>query len=316
MAAKRIGVAVLRNTLSGAEARHLDALLGQVEARLAPFADAGLFTLKRVELAAELGASDDNRGYADDRFWEALDPCRRGNRWDHVIGLTGAYLERASFNRENADRTRGVVTVKEWKQFLPPGLDMGDYLTYLILCVASLQCAPLEFKEHTQPEGCLFDVCEDRDQLRRCLAGASVDHCAKRLEQEAGWSKEQVGLLQRTLKSVRRRDVYLLATVRGGDSLPFLAGIGVSLAGSVVAGIVPRAGAMLAGALIAGSLWVALGMLVSRRLIGRRKSRRVSFLLTVALPALLAAGVIIGATVHIPKIETVRIESSAQAGSK
>jgi hypothetical protein len=227
--------------------------------------------------------------------------------WNHVIGVTTAYLEVASFNRQNPERTCGIISTSEWRRFVPVGLDLSDYLTYLVLCVATLQCAPITFEEHRVSENCLFDLCEDRDQLKPCLAHASARHCEERLTTLVGWNKAQVDLLERTLKTIKRRNLYLAAT-GAGDALPFVAGVALSLAGSVLAGLVPRVGAVIAGALVGTSLWLAAGIVVSKRLIGRVKSRLASTLALATLAGLGLGGAVIGLTVHIPQVVTVHVD--------
>lgn len=313
---KRIGLTVLRSSGGNVDADDLESILAVVIERLSPLGKARLFTLSFADVAIRLPASDDNRGYSDDTLWELLEPVRVANGWNHIIGVTAEYLEFGSFNRENKSRSCGVVTVSEWAEFLPTGLDKCDYLTYLVVCVCSLMCAPTNFEEHDASGSCLFDICPHRRQFTRSLSASSVAHCHDRLvapitteaNTGAAWTPKQVKELERVLKSVRRRDPFLVMAASGSATGPFLLGVAVSLSCSLVAGFAPRWGAIIACVLVAGSLWVGASKLASAQYLGLRRKRSRSMALIALLPVLLGMGAYAGSVVKIPTPETVRIE--------
>lgn len=260
--------------------------------------------------------TDDNRGYSGEVLWKWLGRAKQFSKKDRVIGVTSEILERGSFNRENPDRTCGVITLAEWEAFVPPGLNQLDYLEYLAICEAILLRAGPNLKEHPRQDACLFDVCRDRNQLTFGLRKAHIDsECVYILKENFGFTDSHIEHIQTALRDVRAIDWYLYSTSLGRHSLPFFAGAAVSFCASIVANLYTRTGVAIAAALLGACFWLAIAKVSSARRIRRPRRRVVQILHVALLPALCGLFIFAALKIPLPESQMIRIEESPTADS-
>lgn len=205
-----------------------------------------------------------NRGYPDEWYFTALENCRGTsglpkNRDQH-IGICAEYLDESSFNRQDWDRGVGIVTTVDWEDRVPLGVTLEGYLVFLILC--TYLCLRYEYREHDRRQFCLFDMCEEPADLKRCLSAPEIkDCCLPNLTGGARQlSDEDMTAYQSLLHDAGRRDIYeFMSGAFGSSANAFLGGISAAFVANIVSNEWPKYGVLLAViAIIVGvSLWAA-----------------------------------------------------------
>lgn len=180
------------------------------------------------------------RGYNDTQYWTALSPLRQMWHCDQIIAISGYLLDESSFNREERSLGVGVVTVREYETFLPRGVGLEDYVSYLLLCAAICIAIP-SLQEHAAPRGCLFDLCIERAELEAGLEAPKI--CDQDLEalRLAGVEAEQIKQVQRVLADIGHRKVEELITGSyGATVVSFFSGILVAVSAALLSVESPR----------------------------------------------------------------------------
>jgi len=174
----------------------------------------------------KLGEHDDEHCYSDARLFGFLKERIAHTDWDFAIGVTHARLHGDCFNRHNESEGVGVVTVADANEYLAPGKSIQQYLCYLILCEAFCVVGGVQF-EHEEVWYCLFDWCDQKEDLILCLEEPCIRECCLRRVQDSGFSEDDLQEANRLLKYVgatNRLDIIAQA-VQNPASLLLMGGL-------------------------------------------------------------------------------------------
>ena len=229
---------------------------------------------------------EERRGYSLEQYYSVLTAGRAQWHCTYIVAISSEVLASGSFNREDPDRGCGVITVRDYLKFVPPGLSRTSYIAYLLLCVA-LVLKYEAVREHARREYCLFDLCEDENDLIRCLRKPHIDDDCRDKLQEAGVSQRELRSFEGILKDIGQREPYeLIAGQYGIAAVTFFAGIVVALISAVVATEWPRIGLLIGTEFVVTILWLAGVRAGFRIRIARHHKRalwRISIILYIAL---------------------------------
>lgn len=162
--------------------RDPDAFLAKVAARLN--LRQKLFHYQIFGPTISLGEYPDqfDHGYLSQQYYDELKRRISASSYLRAIAITPEELEQGSFNRHDHAAGVGVITINGYKNYVPPGCTMTQYLSYLILCESLCLVAGQHF-EHRETWFCLFDMCHRKSDLTDCLRRPYIHkECCTRLK--------------------------------------------------------------------------------------------------------------------------------------
>jgi hypothetical protein len=247
--------------------------------------------------------TDERRGYSLDQYFDALSATMTSLQSEYAIAVSAEVLTSGSFNREDPSRNCGVVSTHNYAQYRPAGVSLTSYLCYLLVCVALTLGYAID--EHPKRgEFCLFDLCIEQEDFRKCLRHPHIcevdkDKLIDRVYQD---SFDKLAAL---LRDIGRREPYELITGQeGAAATTFLVGIVLALVTNEVTSEWPRSGLVIIWILAVCVLWLLLSRALRNWSWAASHRSLVWRISNSILLALLALGVVFGGVVRWPHLPT------------
>lgn len=140
-------------------------------------------------------------GYTLRSLYALIKDKIKGTGYSFGIGITHEVLEDARFNWHDQKSGIGVITTDQSEVYNPVGRTLYQYLAYLVLCEALCITGKTQF-EHSGRNYCLFDMCMEKSDIKKCLTNPFI-HCTEKLK-EAGFTDEDIESANGILAYVKR----------------------------------------------------------------------------------------------------------------
>jgi hypothetical protein len=201
----------------------------------------------------QVGAPEDRHQYKDHQLFDPLEHRLAEMNFDAIIGITLQLLAQGSFNRHDAGRRVGVVTLAGASNYLPLGRTLEQYLAYLVLCEA-LCLAGEQDLEHSQRLLCLFDLCEGLQDLIDCLRRPDICQMDRDTLSNLNFTDPQMAAVDRTLHWIASTNplTRMKQALESHPLISFVVGLCLGLEVHII-------GAALAEEVIRGWVAVAIG---------------------------------------------------------
>lgn len=219
-----------------------------------------VFDFNALGTPLNIGPRDDLRGHKLDTIFDGISKRNETVKQGLAIGIISSRLEDSSWNRHDEDNGVGVITIKDYENYLPIGKNVDQYLMYLLLCESFC----LETKthlEHEQPYQCLFDLCGDDEKnefieslnnphIHTNAEGSGRDGCWEKLL-GFGYSEDDLNNVGKALNYINRRSFLgFVASVSKSPLAGYYIGIIISLSASLVSQLFPDI-----------AIWVVIGLI-------------------------------------------------------
>lgn len=229
-------------------------------------------TFKFVNLAKpvrELSDAGDRRGFTGLELINAM--CTYlGNAHAPAIGITYLGINMGGHNFDCHDGHFGLVTIDGYKDYLPIGMRLAQYISYLILCEAFCVSTGKEL-EHAATRGCLMDKCWPPSVFRADLAEPLLCEVCKANLIREGFTGADLTGAENVLAYVGKRS--LAPTLRKALSHPVSAFlVGSLLMNFLISSVQKRLGEGRLGWIALGISIAWIGFLIFRYRCGRRSA--------------------------------------------
>jgi hypothetical protein len=166
-----------------------------------------LFQYKIVNPPMSLDEYDLRHLYSDKIYFETMAHRIEKSPLKWAITIVSEELEDGSFNRHNQEAGFGVISVKHYKEYLPSGRNLDQYLAFLILC-ESFCLVSGQHLEHHLRKFCLFDICDDKNDLIECIRISFIHEACKTKIIDAGFKESDILEAEKILAFVRKPDTF------------------------------------------------------------------------------------------------------------
>ncbi len=161
----------------------------------------------------DLGEYDYLHTYTDQRFYDTILQSINGSGLSYGIGITADAIQQSSFNRHDAPRRTGIITIDNAEKYNLVGKPIEKYVGYLVLCEAFCISVGKQL-EHKERRGCLFDICDKKRFIRRCLKNPNIEKkCKTRLRKE-GFKDGDIKQADMILSYIKKTD-FLYGIYKG-----------------------------------------------------------------------------------------------------
>lgn len=162
-----------------------------------------LFHYQVIDPPLILGEYDERHLYNDQTYYDAIAKRIANSPIKWGIAIVSEELQEGSFNRHNEVTGCGVITVKHYKEYIPNGHSLDQYLAFLILCESfCIVCG--QHLEHHMRCYCLFDMCDDKHDLIECIRKSFIHEDCEQKIFAAGFTHEDFSEAEKILSFARR----------------------------------------------------------------------------------------------------------------
>ena len=161
-----------------------------------------LFDFGQIKHKVELPTRTLPHAYKLDDLYTVVKNVVVKNGYTYGIGLTLEVLENERFNWHSENDPVGVVTENQIEKFNPVGRTDYQYLAYLVLCEALCITGRAQL-EHKEINYCLFDECENKEDLTKCMTRPHI-HCPESLK-AVGFVEDDLKSTGAILKYIEKR---------------------------------------------------------------------------------------------------------------
>jgi len=150
------------------------------------------FHYGKVSTVTELGIKDVLHGYSYENLFNMVQSHIEGTDFKFGVGIIHERLEQDAFNHHSIDQRVGIISLRDFEEYIPFGRSKEQYLAYLLLCESFCIVGGVEF-EHPEERDCLFDFCRDKLHFRQCMESAKIDkYCQAKLLREGGFKPIEI----------------------------------------------------------------------------------------------------------------------------
>lgn len=184
----------------------------------------------------DLGIKDELHVYTYNRLFSLIKSHLEGTECKFGVGIIHERLEKDAFNHHSVDERVGVITVRDYEEYIPFGRSKEQYVTYLLICETLCLIGGVDF-EHQENRNCLFDWCIEKPHFRQCMEFAIIDKfCTARLTREGCFTQNEITDAHKILDYTARANINEIAKEALSNPFTnlFIGGLTVNLLSSYI----------------------------------------------------------------------------------